>query len=65
MPTYVGASLEVGNVWQNKDDISFDDTITAGSVYLGQDTFLGPVYFAYGKAEGGKDSFYVFIGSTI
>ncbi len=62
MPTYIGASFEVGNVWDNKDDISFDSTITAGSVYLGLDTFVGPLYFAYGQAEGGRSSLYVFLG---
>jgi NTE family protein len=62
MPTYIGASFEVGNVWNNKDDISFDNTITAGSVYLGLDTFVGPLYFAYGQAEGGRSSLYVFLG---
>ncbi len=62
IPTYVGASLEVGNVWNNKADISFDNTINAGSIYLGFDTFVGPLYFAYGRAEGGRSSFYVFLG---
>ncbi|MDH3762659.1 MAG: patatin-like phospholipase family protein [Gammaproteobacteria bacterium] len=62
IPTYVGASLEVGNVWNNKADISFDNTINAGSIYLGFDTFVGPLYFAYGRAERGRSSFYVFLG---
>lgn len=64
MPTYVGASLEVGNVWNNKDDISFDSTIAAGSMYVGFDSFIGPLYFAYGQAEGGRSSLYVFLGQT-
>ena len=62
MPTYIGASIEVGNVWDNKDDISFGSTINAGSIYLGLDTFVGPLYFAYGQAEGGRSSIYVFLG---
>ena len=62
MPTYLGTSLEVGNVWQDKDDISFDNTITAGSIYLGLDTKIGALYFAYGRTEDDRDSFYVSLG---
>jgi NTE family protein len=62
MPTYIGASFEVGNVWGNKDDISLGNTINAGSIYLGLDTFVGPLFFPYDRAEGGRSSFYVFLG---
>jgi len=63
-PIYLGASLEVGNVWEDRSDISFDDVIVAGSGFLGVDTPLGPIYLAYGHAEGGKDSVYFFLGQT-
>lgn len=62
VPLYAGASLEVGNVFQNRDDISFSNAIYAGSLFLGADTPIGPVYVAYGYAEGGNDAFYVFLG---
>ena len=58
---YVGGSLEAGNVWQQRDDI-FDDNIGAGSLFLGADTTFGPLYLAYGIAEGGRDTFYLFLG---
>ena len=64
VPVYVGASLEAGNVWQDRDDMGFDDLRTAGSVFLGLDTFMGPLYLAYGHAEGGNDSAYMFLGQT-
>ena len=63
MPTYVGATLESGNVWQNKDDIKFDTLIMAGSLFLGVDTVIGPFYLGYGRAEGGKDSYYLYLGT--
>jgi NTE family protein len=44
--------------------MAFDDVIVAGSIFLGLDTFLGPVYLAYGHAEGGHDSVYFFLGQT-
>ena len=63
-PVYLGGSIEVGNVWDDWDDVSFGDTLTAGSVFILVETFLGPVYFAYGAAEGGRNSFYLFLGQT-
>ncbi len=61
---YVGASLEVGNVWNRRSDISFDSTLTAGSLFIVLDTLIGPIYLAYGSAEGGRQSAYLFIGQT-
>ncbi len=59
---YAGGSLEAGNTWQTRNDASASDLITAGSVFLGADTFLGPLYFAYGRASGGASSFYLILG---
>lgn len=59
---YAGGSLELGNVWQNTSDIELSNTIAAGSIFLGADTPLGPIYVAYGRAEGGIDSVYIFVG---
>ncbi|KPK36789.1 MAG: hypothetical protein AMK70_01005 [Nitrospira bacterium SG8_35_1] len=62
LPTYLGASLEFGNVWQNESDIDFDTLITAGSLFLGVDTPLGPIYLGYGLAEANNNSFYFYLG---
>jgi NTE family protein len=62
LPTYIGMSVESGNVWEKKSDMAFDDLIFAGSIFLGVDTFLGPVYIGYGKAESNHDSFYFYLG---
>jgi NTE family protein len=59
---YGGASIEAGNVWNSRSAISGRSTITAGSLFIGADTWLGPFYFAYGRAEGGQSSFYLFLG---
>jgi len=59
---YLGVSLEVGNAWQNSGDISFSNSLTAGSVFVGADTFIGPVYLAGGLAEGGNSALYLFVG---
>lgn len=61
---YLGASIELGNVWQDSDEIAFDNTLTAGSVFVVFDSLLGPLYIAYGAAEGGRRSAYLFLGQT-
>ena len=61
-PVYIGASLEHGAVWQTRDAISLGAMQTNGSVFLGIDSFLGPVLVAAGLAEGGRTNFYLFVG---
>lgn len=64
VPVYLGASLEAGNAWSNSDDIGLDSLVTNGSVFLGLDTYFGPVYLAAGLAEGGHTNFYLFVGAA-
>jgi NTE family protein len=59
---YAGASLEAGNVWQDSSDIGFDDTIFAGSAFIGADTPIGPIYLGYGHNDDGDGSIYLFLG---
>jgi NTE family protein len=64
LPSYAGVSLEYGNVYEDRDDISLapGDALLAGSVFLGVDTVLGPIYLAYGHAEQGNNSIYLYLG---
>ena len=64
MPAYMGVTLEKGNVWQNDADIDFDSLDTAGSLFLGIDTLVGPLYIGYGIAEGDNRSFYFYLGEV-
>jgi len=64
VPVYLGASIEQGNVWDSRHDISFNSARTNGSVFIGLDTLLGPVYFATGFDEGGGSAYYLFLGRT-
>ncbi len=59
---YAGGSLEAGNVWANSSDVSVSDLIFAGSLFVSADTVLGPLYFAAGRAEGGKTRLYLSLG---
>ena len=59
---YVGGSLEAGDVWADRSDVSLKGIYTAGSVFVAADTWIGPFYFAWGRASGGATSFYIYLG---
>ncbi len=62
-PVYLGASLEAGNVWQERSDMSFGSAEIHGSLFVGMDSYVGPMFFAVGAGEGGLTNFYLFIGA--
>jgi NTE family protein len=64
-PFYVGASLEAGNTWHDKNDVRLDSLIYAGSIFAGLKTPLGPVFLGYGYAEGGHSAVYLTFGSLL
>ena len=64
MPIYLGASIEVGNVWDERADASLRNSLAAGSLFVVFDTVIGPLYLAYGAAEGDRRSAYLFLGQT-
>ena len=64
VPVYLGMSLEAGNVWQNMSDANFDNLHKDASLFLGLDTFLGPVYVGSGFDDHGNQAFYLFLGRT-
>lgn len=62
VPLYAGASFEAGNAWADRKDLAVDDLVLAGSVFVGADTFLGPAFIGYGRAEGDRQAVFLFIG---
>ncbi|MEM7611432.1 MAG: BamA/TamA family outer membrane protein, partial [Pseudomonadota bacterium] len=63
-PLYLGGSLEAGNVWATRDDVSFGDLVFNGSLFARFDTFFGPFYLATGFGESGETTVYLFLGAT-
>lgn len=59
---YLGFSLEAGQVWARRTDVALDNPTVAGSVYVGADTPLGPMFLGYGHSERGRGTGYLFIG---
>lgn len=62
LPLYAGVSLEKGNTWEKHSEIKWSEGITAGSVFLGAKTFLGPAYLSFGVNESGDTAVNLFLG---
>ena len=63
-PAYIGMSLEMGNTWQTRSDMSFGSARKDASLFLAFDTFLGPVYLGSGYDTAGHSAYYLFLGRT-
>ena len=59
---FFGASLEAGNAWQDRSEISLAHLRGGGSVYLGADTGIGPMYLGITYARQGELGIALFIG---
>lgn len=59
---YTGVSLEAGRLSHVPITGSPEGLLVSGSVFLGLDTPLGPLYLAYGRARDGNSSAYLFLG---
>ena len=64
VPLYVGGSAELGDVWQQERDFETGELRLGGSVFLAASTAFGPIYLAFGRSEGGRQSAYLLIGRT-
>jgi NTE family protein len=63
-PAYIGLSLEVGNTWARRGEISFGSARKDAALFLAFDTFLGPVYLGTGYDQAGIAGYYLFLGRT-
>ncbi len=63
--TFLGASLETGNVWERIDGTTPHGLIVSGALFLGVASKFGPVYLAYGLADHGTSAVYLYLGSSV
>lgn len=61
-PVFVGASIEVGNIWQTQAQRDWQDLVSAGSVFIGTETAFGPAILALGSNELSQHTLYLSIG---
>ena len=62
LPMYIGGTLQRGNVFDDEDDIEFDNLLNAGSIFVGVKSILGPMFLGYGHAEGGNENISFLVG---
>lgn len=62
--TYAGLSVEAGNAWQTRDEVGLSDLVGAGSVFVGADTVVGPIYLAWGINDRSEKAWYLFVGRS-
>jgi NTE family protein len=60
---YAGFTLEAGNVWDFSDDVGLDDLRYSGSLFVGADSPLGPIYLALGYADSNDFAAYFYLGN--
>lgn len=61
----LGSTIEYGNAWQNRSDISLSDGIWNGSVFFGFDSWVGPLIFGLGFREGGQNVLFIELGQSL
>ena len=59
---FLGASLEAGNAWENRAELGVRNLRGGGSIYLGADTGIGPMYLGITYAPRGELGIALFIG---
>lgn len=64
LPLFVGGSVEFGDVWPGGTGVDAGDVSFGGSAFVAASTAFGPVYLAFGRSEGGRQSAYLLIGRT-
>lgn len=62
IPFYIGASFESGNTWNETDSLFKHSFRTGGSLFLGTNTLLGPIYLGFGFTEHGKRAMHLYMG---
>jgi NTE family protein len=56
---YGGFSVEAGNIWSELSDIAEGDLRYGGSLFLGADTLVGPLYLGVGASSEGEAAVYL------
>lgn len=57
-----GTSLEVGDVWQTRDNVNKGPYKKSASVFVGGNSLIGPVYFGFALAPQGVWNLYLQLG---
>jgi NTE family protein len=59
---FLGGTLEAGNAWLRRSQMTLSDLRTSASLFLGADTGIGPMYLGLTTAHRGETGIMFFIG---
>jgi NTE family protein len=59
---YGGLSFEAGEAWIEGDSVT-GNRAWSGSLFVGADTMIGPLYVGYGRGDGDRSRWYLNIGA--
>ena len=62
IPAYLGGTAEYGGVWDDTDDISTENSLFSGSLFLGLDSLLGPILIGWAYTDEGDDLYFIKLG---
>ncbi|MDH5325545.1 MAG: patatin-like phospholipase family protein [Gammaproteobacteria bacterium] len=65
IPLYFGMSVEAGNAWNDSSEIDVGTLVLAGSLFVGVDTPIGPLYLAQGFSRHSETKSYLFLGHNL
>lgn len=63
-PIYFGSTIELGRVFQSRDDIETENLLLSGTLFAAADTPLGPLYLGVGASQGEGVSGLLSLGLT-
>ncbi|MCZ6673191.1 MAG: patatin-like phospholipase family protein [Verrucomicrobia bacterium] len=62
LSAYLGGTVEYGGVWDDTDDISSENSLFAGSLFIGLDSPLGPILVGWAYTDEGDDLYFIKLG---
>lgn len=58
----VGTMLEYGNAWQSRSQMGWGNSLLNGSIYVGLNSWIGPILFGVGGRQGGDYNVFLEVG---
>ena len=58
----LGATLEYGNAWIDRSQMSWGNSLLNGSIYVGINSWIGPILFGVGARQGGEHNIFLEVG---
>jgi NTE family protein len=57
-----GTTLEYGNAWMDRSQMSWGNSLLNGSIYIGINSWIGPILLGVGARQGGEHNIFLEVG---